>query len=217
MSDKVSEANALVRQAYQLLLDAGVLKSPMPVGAVQWIPIEKVKANDYNPNSVAHHEMRLLFTSIDSDGYTQPVVAIRDEEKDLYIIVDGFHRYSTMLAYPELAEATSGLLPVVVIDKPLADRIASTVRHNRARGKHSVQGMGSLVFQMLSEGEDDAAVCNKLGLEAEELARLKHVTGYSKLYESVKTFSPSKIGKTQMSLKAAWAVDHPDEKQPEGV
>lgn len=213
----VDAANALMKGAYQGLESAGVIRSPKPVGRVQWIHIDEVQANDYNPNSVAHQEMRLLHTSISEDGYTQPVVAIFDDEIGKYVIVDGFHRYSTMRMYEDIRESTSGYLPVVVIEKDIADRIASTVRHNRARGKHSVTGMSSLVFQMLEEGEDDATICNKLGLEPEELARLKYVTGYAKLYEDVKDYSPYKMNSSQAKLRAQWAKDHPNEPMPEGV
>ena len=163
--------------------------SPMkhnPVDLVQWVPIEKIRANNYNPNSVAKIEMNLLFTSIKHDGYTQPCVTFYDKEKDIYIIVDGFHRYCTMKNNPYLRELNHNLLPVVVIDKPINDRRASTVRHNRARGSHSVEGMSDLVYQMLRDGWTDERICNELGMETEELIRLKYVTGYAKLYENVK-------------------------------
>jgi hypothetical protein len=156
-----------------------------PVDYIRWVPIGKVKANDYNPNSVATNEMRLLYVSILHDGYTQPVVTVYDESEDKYVIVDGFHRYSTMRLHEDIAERNQGFLPVVVIDKPINDRMASTVRHNRARGKHSVSGMASMVFSMLDNGWTDEAICSELGLEADELVRLKHVTGFSKLFESV--------------------------------
>lgn len=159
--------------------------SSQPIDLVRWVPIEKVKPNDYNPNSVANAEMRLLYTSILHDGYTQPVVTIYDKEADQYVIVDGFHRYFTCANNPDIRERNHGMLPVVVIDKPLNDRMASTVRHNRARGKHSVDGMASMVFQMLDNGWADADICNELGMEAEELLRLKHITGFSKLFEDV--------------------------------
>lgn len=210
----VEKANALVKEAYALLGE--VFSAPMPVGRVQWIHIDKVRANDYNPNAVAQQEMRLLHTSISEDGYTQPVVAIYDPEAKLYVIVDGYHRYTTMRKYADIYDSTGGYLPVVVIDKPIADRIASTVRHNRARGKHSVMGMGNLVFQMLMAGEDDATVCNKLGLEPQELAKLKHITGYSKLYKDVE-YSRVVLTKSQAEAKAAYAKAHPGEKLPEGV
>ena len=156
-----------------------------PVNLVRWIPIEKIHANDYNPNSVAKNEMRLLYVSISHDGYTQPVVTVYDEEKDEYVIVDGFHRYTTMRLNKDIYDLNNGLLPVVVIKKTINDRMASTIRHNRARGKHSVSGMASMVFQMLENGWTDEAICAELGVEADELVRLKHVTGFSKLFENV--------------------------------
>lgn len=149
---------------------------------VRWVPIEKVQANDYNPNAVAKIEMRLLYTSIDHDGYTQPVVTVYDPDIDKYVIVDGFHRYMTMKANDDIRERTGGYLPIVVIEKDINDRMASTVRHNRARGKHSVSGMSKMVFEMLDNGWSDEAICNELGMEAEELLRLKHITGFSKLF-----------------------------------
>jgi len=156
-----------------------------PVGLVQWVPIEKVQANEYNPNRVAINEMRLLYASIAADGYTQPVVTVYDADQDIYIIVDGFHRYSIMRQNKDIAEANYGHLPVVVIEKDINDRMASTIRHNRARGKHQVTGMGDMVFQMLENGWSDAAICKELGMEPEELIKLKHITGFSKLFEDV--------------------------------
>lgn len=156
-----------------------------PISDVQWIPIEKVHANNYNPNSVATQEMRLLYVSVKKDGYTQPVVTIYDEAKDRYVIVDGFHRYSIMRRYKDIYAACEGKLPCVVLKgKTMNDLMASTIRHNRARGKHSVQGMSNIVMEMLMNGATDAQVCMELGLEAEELVRLKYITGYAKLYEN---------------------------------
>ena len=143
------------------------------------------KANDYNPNAVASNEMRLLYLSIQKDGYTQPVVTIWDESIKKYVIVDGFHRYTTMRINKDIYDLNKGLLPIVVIKKDINDRMAATVRHNRARGKHSVAGMSSMVFQMLQNGMDDAMICNQLGMEPDELARLKHITGFSKLFKDV--------------------------------
>lgn len=154
-----------------------------PVSHVRWVPFEQVISNEYNPNSVATNEMRLLYVSILHDGYTQPIVTVYDAEQDKYIIVDGFHRYLICRTYKDISERTGGRVPVVVIQKEINDRMASTVRHNRARGKHSIAGMGSMVFSMLEQGWEDAQICNELGLEAEELLRLKHITGFSKLFE----------------------------------
>lgn len=210
--EKVERANALVREAYALLEE--VFSGPMPVGRVQWFPIERVQANDYNPNSVAMQEMRLLHTSISEDGYTMPVVAVYDEKLDKAVIVDGYHRYTTMRKFADVHDSTAGYLPVSIIDKPVEDRIASTVRHNRARGKHSVAGMSNLVFQMLAEGETDESICNKLGLEAEELARLKHITGYSKLYASQQEYSKVMLNDAQIKAKAQYKKENPDEHVP---
>lgn len=210
-SEQVEKANALISEGYALLQE--VFTSEMPVGRVQWVPIEKVHANDYNPNSVAEEEMTLLHTSIAEDGYTQPVVTVRDEERDRYVIVDGFHRYTTMRRYKDISDRTGGYLPIVIIEKSIEDRIAATVRHNRARGKHSVNGMGNLIFQMLEAGEDDATICRKIGVDAEELARLKHVTGYSALYKNHE-YGDSQLTLRQMRAKAEYRREHPDEHIP---
>jgi ParB-like nuclease domain len=207
-ASQVAEANRLAREAAAALPWTG-----QPVAAVQWVPADQVHANDYNPNAVAPHELRLLVRSIEADGFTQPVVVIRDDEHDRWVIVDGFHRATVLTRHRHIAERTGGYLPVVVIDKPLADRMASTVRHNRARGKHSVAGMSSLVFDMLAQGEADEAVCDKLGLEAEELARLKHITGFAKLYADHEYGRPS-LTESQLKAKGEYAAAHPDEEVP---
>lgn len=171
-----------------------------PVDRVLWIPLEKVSPNDYNPNSVAQIEMKLLYTSIEHDGYTQPIVTIYDEENDKYIIVDGFHRYFVMKTSPDIYARCYGLLPVVVIQKDINDRMASTIRHNRARGKHSIQGMSNMVFEMLENGWDDKEICNELGMEAEEILRLKHVTGFSKLFADTE-YNKAWMTRRQIKIK----------------
>ena len=156
-----------------------------PVSSVRWVPVEQVEANDYNPNIVASNELRLLYLSVLHDGFTQPVVTIHDKDRDKYIIVDGFHRYLVATRYADIRERCHGLLPIVVIDKSINDRMASTVRHNRARGKHNISGMADIVFKMLDGGWGEAAICKELGLEADELIRLKYVTGFAKLFEGI--------------------------------
>ena len=156
-----------------------------PIDLVRWVPISMVEPNDYNPNSVAGKEMGLLYVSIREDGYTQPVVTIWDPEREKYIIVDGFHRYFTAKMKADILERNHGMLPIVVIQKDINDRMAATVRHNRARGEHSINGMSSMVFKMLENGWADEDICNHLGMEAEELLKLKHITGFSKLFEDV--------------------------------
>jgi ParB-like chromosome segregation protein Spo0J len=171
-----------------------------PVDNVRWVPIEQVSPNDYNPNSVAVQEMKLLYHSIKHDGYTQPIVTVHDPATDKYVIVDGFHRYFVAKTNPEILARNGGKVPVVVIDKGLNDRMASTIRHNRARGKHSMTGMSSMVFEMLNNGWADEAICNELGMEAEELLRLKHITGFSKLFADVE-YKRSWVTKRQILIQ----------------
>ena len=182
-----------------------------PVDNVKWVPLKKVKANDYNPNQVAKNEMGLLYTSIDHDGYTQPVVTIYDEDKDEYVIVDGFHRYSVMKHYKSIRERNKGMLPVVVIEKDINDRMASTVRHNRARGKHSIEGMSKIVFEMLENGWSDAEIIEELGMETEELIRLKHITGFSKLFEDTE-YNRAWETKRQLKLKREYKENENEDK-----
>jgi len=183
-----------------------------PISEVQWIPIEKVYANDYNPNSVATQEMKLLYVSVKKDGYTQPVVTIYDDKKDRYVIVDGFHRYSIMRRYKDIYASCEGKLPCVVLKgKTMNDRMASTIRHNRARGKHSVTGMSNIVMEMLINGASDLEVCNNLGLEAEELVRLKYITGYAKLYEN-NEYSKAAYSEKQVEELKKYEASKEDEK-----
>ena len=177
-----------------------------PVNRVKWVDINKVSPNDYNPNSVAKKEMGLLYTSILHDGYTQPVVTIYDEAKEKYIIIDGFHRYFTCKSNKDILDRNKGRLPIVVLNKDINDRMASTVRHNRARGMHSVTGMSSMVFSMLENGWDDVDICNELGMSVEELVKLKHITGFSKLFED-KEYSKAWETKNQILLKKKYNND----------
>jgi ParB-like chromosome segregation protein Spo0J len=169
-----------------------------PVDYVKWVKNDKVRANDYNPNSVAQNELRLLHVSIEHDGYTQPIVSVT--ENDHNVIVDGFHRYFVERTYPDIRERCHGYLPVVEIQKDINDRMASTIRHNRARGKHAVTGMSNIVFQMLDNGWEDTAICSELGMEADELVRLKHITGFSKLFENIE-YRRAWVNKRQIELK----------------
>lgn len=147
-----------------------------PVYSVIAVPIEKIEANDYNPNHVAKKEMDLLYQSIKSDGYTMPVVCFYDAERDKYIIVDGFHRYTILMTRKDIYDRENGMLPVSVIDKPIHDRMASTIRHNRARGKHEVELQASLVG-MLKQGWDELKIMKELGMSLEEVQRLIGIKG----------------------------------------
>ena len=155
-----------------------------PVDRVLWVPKEDVVANDYNPNSVAQKELKLLYTSIKEDGYTMPIVTIWDDKLDKYVIVDGFHRNKIERIYPDINERCHGRLPIVVIDKNIDERMASTVRHNRARGSHSVDGMVNIVFSMLKDGCSEREICEKIGLEQREFVKLKYITGFAKIFKN---------------------------------
>ena len=186
-----------------------------PISDVQWVSIDLVEPNDYNPNSVAGQEMKLLHTSIKHDGYTQPIVTIYDEEKEKYVIVDGFHRYFTCKNNKDIFDATGGRVPIVVIKKDINERMAATVRHNRARGQHSVSGMSNMVFSMLDNGWKDEEICNHLGMEPDEILRLKHITGFSKLFADTE-YNKAWVTKHQIRIKKEFADAEKDEKNGNG-
>ncbi len=159
------------------------MKFESPVYHVQPVPIEKIEPNSYNPNAVAPPELRLLYDSIKEDGYTMPIVCYYDPAKDRYIIVDGFHRYRIMLDYPDIRRRENGMIPVSVIDKPLDQRMASTIRHNRARGTHDVDLMSNIISELHELGRSDAWISKHLGMERDEILRLKQITGLAALFK----------------------------------
>ena len=152
-------------------------KIEFPVLNVQLVPASKFVANDYNPNHRASPEMKLLRISIEQDGFTQPIVTYYNKEQDLYEVVDGFHRYLVNEMFFHL-----DMLPVVVIDKPLDQRIASTIRHNRARGTHGIVDMSKIVLRLTGQGWDDARICEYLGMELDEVIRLKQISGLKEAF-----------------------------------
>lgn len=159
------------------------MKYKSPVYNIISVPIEKIEANTYNPNSVAPPEFKLLYDSIKQDGYTMPIVCYHDKENDKYIIVDGFHRYRIMLMYPDIYEREQGVLPVSIIDKPIDHRMASTIRHNRARGSHNVDLMSNIIKELHLIGRSDAWISKHLGMEKDEILRLKQITGLTALFK----------------------------------
>lgn len=161
-----------------------------PVYNVLRVHIDKVKANDYNPNAVAPPEMALLETSIWEDGYTMPIVTVYDSEEDQYIVVDGFHRYSTMINSKRIREREESHLPVSVLNKDISDRMASTIRHNRARGSHNIDLMSTIVTELVEMGKGDAWICKHIGMSKDELLRMKQITGLASLFTD-KEFSDS--------------------------
>jgi ParB-like chromosome segregation protein Spo0J len=157
-------------------------KFKSPVYNVLRVHADKIQANDYNPNSVAPPEMALLETSIWEDGYTQPVVTFYDSENDKYIVVDGFHRYTVLKTSKRIFEREEGHLPIVVINKEIGDRMASTIRHNRARGSHNLDLMSNIVAELVEMGKGDAWICKHIGMSIDELLRLKQITGLASLF-----------------------------------
>lgn len=156
-----------------------------PVYGVIPVPVEKIKPNTYNPNAVAPPEMKLLYESIKTDGYTMPIVCYYNKAGDEYIIVDGFHRYRIMLEHQDIYEREKGMLPVSVINKPIDQRMASTIRHNRARGSHNVDLMSNIVKELHELGRSDTWIARHLGMDRDEVLRLKQITGLAALFEEI--------------------------------
>lgn len=174
-----------------------------PVYNVIGVPLEKIRANSYNPNSVAPPEMKLLETSIWEDGYTMPVVCYYLPEEDVYEIVDGYHRYTVLKTSDRVRERENGILPVVVIEKDIQNRMASTIRHNRARGSHSIELMSNIVAELVEAGMSDQWILKHIGMDKDELLRLKQITGLSSLFKDVDFSEAFGIEKTA-------GVDHVD-------
>lgn len=161
------------------------MKYKSPVYSIAAVPIEKIVPNTYNPNNVAPPEMKLLYDSIKADGYTMPIVCYYDQAEEMYIIVDGFHRYRIMLEYQDIYERENGMLPVSVINKTIDQRMASTIRHNRARGSHDVDLMSNIVKELHDLGRSDAWITKHLGMDKDEILRLKQITGLAALFKDV--------------------------------
>lgn len=203
---------SIVEQAKQVFLQLGVLDldsqveainaikvllheaSPMrnePVDCVLWVKSERVIANDYNPNSVAPPEMKLLERSIDADGYTQPIVSWPRD--GVYEVVDGFHRNRVGKESPVVKKRVYGYLPLTVIraeQQDKSDRMASTIRHNRARGKHKVESMSDIVIELKRRNWSDERISRDLGMDQDEILRLCQITGLAEMFAD-KQFSRS--------------------------
>lgn len=161
-----------------------------PVYNVKAIPMDKIQANSYNPNAVAPPEMKLLELSIWEDGFTMPVVCYYLSDVDKYEIVDGYHRYTVMRTSKRISDRENGMMPVVVIEKDISNRMASTIRHNRARGSHDIDLMSNIVTELTKSGMSDAWILKHIGMDADELLRLKQITGLAALFAN-KEFSTS--------------------------
>lgn len=171
-----------------------------PVDFVKWVKNDAVYANDYNPNSVAPPEMELLRTSIDADGYTQPIVAMPDGDGQ-HEVIDGFHRHRVGKEVSSIAQRVHGYLPLVMIkhdryDK--ADRMAATIRHNRARGKHKVEAMSDIVIELKRRNWTDNKIAKNLGMEPDEVLRLCQISGLTELF-------------ADQEFSKSWSVEHFEE------
>lgn len=155
-----------------------------PVDCIVWVKNEVVGANDYNPNSVAPPEMQLLERSILQDGYTQPIVSWKKEES--YEVVDGFHRSRVGKESKEVKERVFGYLPLTVINEnrlDLGDRMASTIRHNRARGKHKIESMSDIVLELKRRNWTDKKIGQELGMDPDEVLRLTQIQGLAEMFK----------------------------------
>tara|TARA_R110000868_G_scaffold280617_3_gene540999 strand:+ start:676 stop:1326 length:651 start_codon:yes stop_codon:yes gene_type:complete len=168
--------------------------SPMksePVDCVLWVKNDTVHANDYNPNSVAPPEMELLRLSISADGYTQPIVSMLEENGKTREVIDGFHRNRVGKECEEIQKRVHGYLPVVTINEDrtkINDRVASTIRHNRARGKHKIEAMSDIVIDLKKRNWSDEKISKNLGMDKDEVLRLCQIGGLIELF-SDKEFS----------------------------
>jgi len=178
MGDAVEACNHLRRIIHEV--------SPLrahPIDLVQWVPIDTVQANEYNPNAVAPPEMELLRLSITADGYTQPVVT--NQEDEVRVVIDGFHRTRVGKECPDVQDSLLGFLPVVQIrteQSEMGDRMASTIRHNRARGKHSVVKMTDIVLDLKRRNWSDAKIAKQLGMDDDEVLRLSQIGGLAEAF-----------------------------------
>jgi ParB-like chromosome segregation protein Spo0J len=179
LPERVSALNEIRRALHELSPFAGE-----PVDIIEWVPGEEVEGNSYNPNSVAPPEMELLRLSIMADGYTQPIVT--NHEGDTRVVVDGFHRNRVGKECDDVRERVRGYLPVVQIRSDRtdsADRMASTIRHNRARGKHQVLAMSDIVLELKRRNWSDAKIGKELGMDPDEVLRLAQITGLAEAFK----------------------------------
>lgn len=185
LDDKVEIINEIKKQLHEV--------SPFntePVDCVLWVKNDSVHANDYNPNSVAPPEMELLRLSISNDGYTQPIVSM-DNNNGTREVIDGFHRNRVGKECEDIQKRVHGYLPVVTIRESQSDknnRVASTIRHNRARGKHKVESMSEIVVDLKRRNWSDEKISKELGMDRDEVLRLCQISGLTELF-SDKEFS----------------------------
>lgn len=167
-----------------------------PVLNVQLVPVDSVVSNDYNPNKVAPPEMKLLKLSMKKDGITMPIVTAKDSNSNKYCVVDGFHRRSHAANDKDIRESLHGYLPVSFLNKSLEDRITSTVRHNMARGTHQVELSANLIVLLRKHNWTNTRIGLELGMDADEVLRLKQITGLAEAFKD-------------REFSKAWQIDKP--------
>lgn len=195
LDEKIASLNFIREKLHEVSPFSGE-----PVDCVLWVNMDNVVANDYNPNKVAPPEMRLLYDSINCDGYTQPVVTgtptDHTEEDKKYIVTDGYHRNMIPRIHTDIDSRVHHYLPVTVLkDKTRSDLMASTIRHNRARGVHDVDLMSNIVSELHDLGRSDAWISKHLGMDQDEILRLKQITGLAEAFkdgEFSRAWEPSK-------------------------
>jgi len=178
-TDNLDEQVSLLNSLRQRLHDRSPFREP--VENIKWVKQDHVEGNDYNPNEVATPEMDLLHKSIKEDGYTQPIVTYEIEDGE-FEVIDGFHRMLIGKTRDDIRERLNDHVPVTVIDKPREERMSSTIRHNRARGTHQIRSMSDLVAELYERGWDDDRICEELGMELDEVIRLKQVSGLKEVF-----------------------------------
>jgi ParB-like chromosome segregation protein Spo0J len=181
---QIDEKIEVINEIKKMLHEISPFKNE-PVDCVLWVKNTNVYANDYNPNSVAPPEMKLLHVSISEDGYTQPIVSMIDEN-GLREVVDGFHRHRVGKEYEDVKNRVHSYLPVVAINesrKSKEDRIAATIRHNRARGKHKVTAMSDIVVELKKRNWSDEKIARELGMDADEVLRLSQISGLAEMFK----------------------------------
>ncbi|BBQ84891.1 MULTISPECIES: IbrB-like domain-containing protein [Enterobacteriaceae] len=179
-SDEKIEA---INQFRQALHDESPFKD-QPIDCVLWVKEAQVTPNDYNPNNMAPQEKRLLTKSLEADGFTQPIVVI-EKQAHRYEIVDGFHRHMLSQSRAALKKRFHGYLPITQLDKrddSLPSRMAATVRHNRARGRHQISAMSDIVRELSHLGWSDEKMGQELGMDADEILRLKQINGLCEMF-----------------------------------
>ena len=196
----LKEKVIILNQAREIISEASPFKNE-PVDCIQWVPGKSVAANEYNPNSVAPPEMDLLRLSVLSDGYTQPIVAF--PENNGFTVIDGFHRKRVGSECDDVKERLYGYLPITIINSDregINDRMASTIRHNRARGKHAVDSMSEIVIELKRRNWSDKKIGKELGMDEDEVLRLTQISGLTEMFAD-KDFSE------------AWSAEMYDEPQ----